>query len=543
VQKVIAKVDGVDVLGRVEAGVQRYLGIPYAEAQRWAAPTPVKLKETFDAKAYGTVCPQNNDQVSPFQAAYNTFLGSDVGEKCLNLNVICPEAAKADSQLPVMVYLHAGGFYSGGNAEVANNPSNWVAEAKDLIVVTPNYRLGPFGWSYNQAFRGEVKGNFGLLDAIEALKWVKRNIAAFGGDPDAITVVGHSAGGVMAAYLLGILAREEYRPFGQLVHRMVISSGNHLMLPLKSPEEATEAFDIMAADMKKSATAGYQGPDKSLMAKLRACPAAKFFPVALRPKYKRTFGPVLDGLVIQEDLAESLADDRIPMLKIPVFLTTICDDGTIMVPQAVSQLSALPVEAQLRQFLAMFMPTHPHPAAVLRVYGQKVVERGIRAAVGELLTDALFYMPMQKLQSALIARGCPTIHLVTEPEASAATYFGESPGGVRHGEQLPGTEGLGAFHYTDHLLLFNAPVPHERSNDGQFGAIPQQNSKFLRELYGGFIKHGLDDPLVAERGVREPIFEEDYVEVWVESLDKHQGLPIDWAAAGVTLLPTPKKNK
>nr|UZO32010.1 esterase CXE16 [Heliothis subflexa] len=162
---------------------QAYRGIRYAEPPvgelRFQPPKPIlNYSREVDARQEGPACPQ---------PTYNDY---PVHEDCLRLNVYTPVTAGNDKKLPVVVFMHAGGFYSvSGRSDVAG-PSHLLD--RDLVLVTINYRLGSLGFlSTGDAL---APGNNGFKDQVMALRWVKRNIAAFGGDPDLVTISGYSAG-------------------------------------------------------------------------------------------------------------------------------------------------------------------------------------------------------------------------------------------------------------------------------------------------------------------------------------------------------------
>ncbi len=191
-----------------------WLGIPYArpplDELRWRSPQrPAPWTDTLDALAYGSPCTQ---LANPLGGVASEPVGSLVGsEDCLHLNVWAPRFDQADvpsasERLPVMVWIHGGGntigqadsFYDG----------SLLATSQRLIVVSMNYRLGPFGWFAHPALASsaasdqERSGNFGTLDLIAALRWVRDNIEYFGGDPDRVTLFGESAGGTNVVSLL-----------------------------------------------------------------------------------------------------------------------------------------------------------------------------------------------------------------------------------------------------------------------------------------------------------------------------------------------------
>ena len=175
------------VRGIVAADHRTFQGIPYAAppegALRWAAPRPpARWTDTRDATRPGSACPQTAG-----------FLGDPASfdEDCLFLNVTTPRRT-GNRLKPVMVFIHGGGFYSGSSDLYG---ARALATQGDVVVVTPNYRLGVFGFLDHPAL-GATAANFGLQDQQAALRWVRRNAAAFGGDPANVTLVGESAGSV-----------------------------------------------------------------------------------------------------------------------------------------------------------------------------------------------------------------------------------------------------------------------------------------------------------------------------------------------------------
>jgi para-nitrobenzyl esterase len=203
------------VSGVCGAEAIEFLGIPYARAERFAPPAPARpWSGVRDATRYGVAAPQPDRPVARFTHGPMPVTGED----CLNLNVFTPSL---DGERPVMVWLHGGGF-AIGHAGASLYHGSRLASKADVVVVTVNYRLGSLGWICHPLVGG---GNWGLLDHIAALTWVRENIAAFGGDPSRVTLAGQSAGALCAMDLLvapaacGLFARAilQSPPLGDLI--------------------------------------------------------------------------------------------------------------------------------------------------------------------------------------------------------------------------------------------------------------------------------------------------------------------------------------
>eukprot|EP00405_Crypthecodinium_cohnii_P027616 CAMPEP_0206502348 /NCGR_PEP_ID=MMETSP0324_2-20121206/53945_1 /ASSEMBLY_ACC=CAM_ASM_000836 /TAXON_ID=2866 /ORGANISM="Crypthecodinium cohnii, Strain Seligo" /LENGTH=639 /DNA_ID=CAMNT_0053990527 /DNA_START=61 /DNA_END=1977 /DNA_ORIENTATION=+ len=185
------------VRGKKENGLRSFRGIPYArpplKERRWKPPQAhPKWTEVRDATTFGATC------LSP--RCWNSEDMSRVSEDCLFLNVLTPPSA---SNLPVVVWIHAGGFQCGSSNDAESNSPQF---AKEVVYVTLNYRLGAFGFLGSEELKSrdpnQGTGNYGMLDQKLALSWVRDNIKNFGGDPTRITIAGESAGGSSVAYHL-----------------------------------------------------------------------------------------------------------------------------------------------------------------------------------------------------------------------------------------------------------------------------------------------------------------------------------------------------
>ncbi|KAF9368645.1 hypothetical protein CPB97_004404 [Podila verticillata] len=223
------------VIGTRDSNSFRFLGLPYAlppvGALRFRPPEPAPPAASHDARQYGAVCPQETG------TDYRLNQVAD-SEDCLFLNVFTPsvKAVGEPSKLPVIVYIHGGGFKQYGGSNIFFEPGNLVSRGR-VVVVTFNYRLGLLGLLENESIipRSILPGNLFLRDQILALQWVQDNIAAFGGDPSNVTLMGESAGAVSIRALLVI-------PQAYGLYRNVISQSDVIGAPF---HEASTTSGIM----------------------------------------------------------------------------------------------------------------------------------------------------------------------------------------------------------------------------------------------------------------------------------------------------------
>ena len=191
-------------------GVVAFKGIRYATAGRWEYPTPVTHWDgVYDATSYGNCSYQprsfyNEEENLKKIFYYNEFRKGEkytYSEDCLFLNVWTPENATEKSRLPVIVYIHGGGYTGGCGHEKHFDDPVWPT--KGVVAVTINYRLGPMGFLCLPELKEEAghTGNYGLFDQLCALRWVRENISAFGGDPEKVTIMGQSAGAMSVQQL------------------------------------------------------------------------------------------------------------------------------------------------------------------------------------------------------------------------------------------------------------------------------------------------------------------------------------------------------
>ncbi len=334
--------------------VRAFLGLPYAAPPvgelRWKAPVPAaKWKGTRDATKYGAHCMQGrvfDDMV---------FQDSGENEDCLYLNVFAPSTAKKNSKLPVMFWIHGGGYRGGSASEPRHNGD--FLPLKGVVLVTINYRLGIFGFLATTDLAKEAggsAGNYGLMDMVAALHWVHDNVAKFGGDPDNVTIFGESAGSFAVSTLMAA------EPARGLFEKAIGESGGALSLgdpdaPSAAEHEAKEQAWVESLGMKS-------------LADLRAMPAADLLAAASK-RGGPGFPTVIDGKFLTEPIAETYAAGK--QAHVPLLAGWNRDENSGMA----RDMTAEKWKAMAAQIYG------DHAAEVLSFYPADTDEQAVRSAI------------------------------------------------------------------------------------------------------------------------------------------------------------------
>ena len=219
------------ICGYVDDGVYIYKGIPYGQAARFMPPTdPEPWKELRPCRSYGPVAPHGERMGWRDDAQAFTMHWDDgyPGEDCLRVNV-WTSRIKADAKMPVMVWLHGGGFSEGSSQEQAGYDGTNLARDHGVVVVSLNHRLNVLGFLDLSGYGAKYahSGNVGMMDIVKALEWVKNNISVFGGDPNNVTIFGQSGGGGKVSTLMAMPSAKG------LFHKAIVESGSitNLMNP------------------------------------------------------------------------------------------------------------------------------------------------------------------------------------------------------------------------------------------------------------------------------------------------------------------------
>jgi para-nitrobenzyl esterase len=296
------------VRGSSEGIVNKFQGIRYANspagANRWTPPTPPARSTTvFDATTPGSPCPQVSNQFSP---------PPPFSEDCLFLNVTTPVQPDGDGGIPVWIFIHGGALVNG--AGESYDPSVLVSTQK-IIVVTINYRLGALGWLAHPALDGNgIAGNYGMMDQQLAFKWVRDNIARFGGNPNHVTIGGESAGGLSTSSNLASPTANG------LFHAAIIESGAYMLFdvqPVAAQEKLGGAF----------ATAlGCTGTNTQIAACLRNTP----FAALIAAQGIINTSPAAGTTILPQGLADSFGSGNFN--RVPIMQGTNLNEGTLFEP-------------------------------------------------------------------------------------------------------------------------------------------------------------------------------------------------------------------
>jgi para-nitrobenzyl esterase len=297
------------IRGANRDGVKVFLGVPYGAdtsgANRWLPPKPpTPWTGVRDALAYGPAPPQQTPITTPMQEETDMVQQSPVGEDCLKLNVYTPAVGKASGKRAVMVWFHGGGYAAGSGNATSYDGTN-LARKQDVVLVSVTHRLNHFGFLYLADLFGEAyadSGNVGMLDCVAALRWVRDNIANFGGDPSRVMIFGQSGGGGKVSTMMGM------PPAKGLFHCVSAQSGAAVRSGTK-PQAAANAKRLV--DALGVTTIG----------ELQALPWRRIVEVAAANRGSGGNGPIVDGRSLPANVFDPQAS---PLSRdIPLISSTV----------------------------------------------------------------------------------------------------------------------------------------------------------------------------------------------------------------------------
>lgn len=413
-------------------------GIPYAKPPigqlRWHAPEPaehwsgIKQTSTFGPSCMQTPPPKGPEAILAQQP---------MSEDCLTLNIWKPKRRFEEDRLPVMVWIHGGAFRMGASSLKLYDGAN-VAK-KGVIVVTLNYRLGPLSVFPHPALDKEEHGkalNFGLLDQIAALQWVKNNIGQFGGDTNNITIWGESAGGASVGYLLT-------SPLSNgLFNKAIIESGA-LALPELSRQQAVTSIKKQLPKSLANMTP----------AQLRALPSSQLLTL---PLAKTSTMPIIDDVSLTEKTQKAIASGHYH--HVPLLIGSNNDEAGFFPPAW---------SASVQEKLGKLWP---QAAKLTDGYGTNSVEN----KEAQLATDIFATVNTRALATSSVKNKMPTWRYYFSYQSSAQQQ--KHPGAIH-----------------------TAEIPYVFGNIDQLGFMPSEEDKELAnnltERWVHFAKHGTPNPV------------------------------------------------
>jgi para-nitrobenzyl esterase len=410
------------VRGNSYSGGQEFLGIPFARppvgALRWRPPVdPVPWTSVLATQAFGPACPQKRFSSGDDSGTI------DGDEDCLQLNVWTPAART--TPLPVLVFIHGGGQQQGGAGAIQAgtqiyNGRNMAARGH-AVVVTVQYRLGPLGFLVHPGLEREnasgTSGNYGVMDQIQALKWVQNNIAAFGGDPTRVMVFGQSAGGVNMGNLLTSPVAKG------LFQRAGIESAGPVISPYaKARTSGTDYVDGLVAS----------GTDAQKIAALRARDWYELIDSETPPVeggvVQMNWQPVIDGVVFKTDPATAFASGQFN--RVPVLIGSTADEMSLSAPAVVQP-------ARVDLLIAAMVPA-PYRDQARQLYPPGSTPEEAKHSYVQILTDAQFTSLTRRTARAVAAQ---------QPDPVWRYLFSHRHAGV--------LQSRGAYHGIDLFYVFN----------------------------------------------------------------------------------------
>lgn len=454
--------------GTYNSGVESFKGIAYAlppiGALRWRPPQSLPLpvmpsQVEVNARAFGPACPQ---------IARMAARDLPQSEDCLTLNIWRPAGFQKSSKnpnLPVMVWIHGGAFIGGSAAEPLYDGSRLAK--KGVLVVSMNYRLGRLGFFAHPALsatrpQGETEANYGFMDQIAALNWVKNNIASFGGDPSQVTIFGQSAGGASVNFLTVIPSAKN------LFVRAISQSGFPRWAGryLTRGPTSAEAIGVEYAHRHNIG-----GTMEQQAAALRALPVAALTENDPPEDIDRTTPmPIVDGQLLTAPLPDLLKQGK--MLPVPLMVGGTSCDASVYGSDALALFTFASYSSPI------FKKLYPGP---------------LQPAVREAQTDRIETEPVRFQAQAWVASGLPVWMYYFDHANAEEGWQGAGCRGAPHAAELPYVFGNLDNSYNNQLTI---PAGKNKKNEVTITAQSQEASRLSDQMMAywvSFAKTGVPD--------------------------------------------------
>lgn len=450
-----------------DKSVKIFAGLPYAAPPvgnlRWKAPQPAKSWSGVKAADHFSNCAMQNEVPTIIKQLYYSRLGTDalsdaaiknnepISEDCLYLNVWASAKSNVKKQ-PVIVYIHGGSFTSGsGSIDIYNGES---MAKKGAVFVTMNYRVGIFGFMSHPDLTKEsdynASGNYGILDQIAALKWVKRNIEAFGGDPNNITVAGESAGSMSVSVLVASplakgLFQHAIGESGAIFGSRGVKGGPSLTL--KEAEDVGVNF--------------VSSQNKTSIEELRKIPAKDL----LKASKNVSTRPIIDGYVLPDTIYNIFAKGK--QNDVPILIGSNANEGALFVTLPWPENGAVSAEKFKEQVRATYKDKADE---FLKLFPCNTDDEAIKSQV-ESGTDQWFSWHMHTWAKLQTETGKSKVYLY---------YFNHAQPGPANWKELGATHGFEIPYAYDNLRLF----------DLQFTEADKKIANIMSSYWFNFAKTG-----------------------------------------------------
>ncbi|RAQ98086.1 carboxylesterase/lipase family protein [Thermogemmatispora tikiterensis] len=386
------------VRGTTIHDIATFKGIPYGGPtggrNRFRPPTkPEPWAGVRDALKYGPACPQPPEGMKRLRAIIGEAGREEESEDCLFLNVWTPAIADGRKR-PVLFWCHGGGFSMGSGSAAFYRGTN-LARRGDVVVVTVNHRLGPFGYLHLADLFGDdyaESGNVGMLDLVAALEWVRDNIEAFGGDPQNVTIFGESGGGAKVSVLMAMPSA------AGLFRRVIVQSGPALRVATR--EKASERAERLLQAL---------GISHANRGQLHEIPTQRIIEVndAVNPNALGPWGPVVDGQI----LPQHPFDPQAPAIsaQVPLIIGTNKDEATLFLLSD-PQLSTLDEEG-LRKRTQALLRESDAAERLLTAYARTYPDRTPAERYAALVSDAMMRINSIRLAERKAAQGAAPVYM------------------------------------------------------------------------------------------------------------------------------------
>jgi len=483
-QSTITTPSGLTIVGTtVDNNCNQYLAIPYAAPpthdNRWLPPTPYQKnrpEEVVNATQFPPVCMQPPNAWPSLDSTY-------MSEDCLYVNVFTPTTYDPQS-MPVMVYIHGGDYLYGGTNDKEINGCNLVAVTRDVVVVTVQYRLGIFGFLGSETLRDRdtttaqpSTGNYGLLDQIEALRWINKNIGVFGGDTNNVMIFGESAGaGAITNLLVAPTAKHLY-------HRAAMQSGAWAEWTTKSMQNATDVFN----DLVQRSTCAPTESSGSLVDCLLALSPNALVDLSLDIQAYADqwtvcrWSPTVDGSILLEHPAVVVLKDPSQINPIPILYGNNDEEGVSFVSMTRMSDSAW-IEKETFQYndfqtwLTVNFPTNHR--LIQQHYHGMFDEGGTTPpqpwfVAQRIVGDLMLFCPGRRSAKSLMRH---------REETSVYEYLFD------HAPYLAGTANTDSFHGAEVPFVFSnlKEVKEETGNGGRGEFLLAQSMTWLWTMFAKF---------------------------------------------------------